>query len=179
MKRFRTSLAALGAVAALVATATLIQTDIGAAQATAASPDQGISHLNTQVNLPPGAWVNTPLVVTLPVAGTYELDADVRGRLSGTPSFNSFITARLWNDTAGVVVPQSERLIHQIIDANVGDATAGGNVTAPISELIQVTGPTVIRLQARRVDATGTASIAQIYSDGNGYTSLRFDRVAA
>ncbi|MEV8439422.1 hypothetical protein AB0425_18770 [Actinosynnema sp. NPDC051121] len=176
MKRFRTSLAVLGVVAAVAATAVLIQADVGSAQA-AAPADQGIAHLQTQVSLPAGVWTATPLVVTLPWAGTYELDADVRGRISGAPSFNSYITARLWNDTAAAAVPQSERLVNQIIDLNAGDATAGSNMTAPISELVHVEGPTVIRLQARRIDATGTASISQIYSDDTGYTSLRYTRV--
>jgi hypothetical protein len=75
-------------------------------------------------------------------------------------------------------VPQSERLVYQIIDLNAGTAQAGGNAEAPISELVTVNGPTTIRLQAVRNDAVGAASIAQIYSDGAGYTSLRFDRIA-
>ena len=52
----------------------------------------------------------------------------------------------------------------------------GGNGTAPISDLITVSRPTVIQLQAVRVDAVGTAVVAQIVSDGVGYTSLRFVR---
>jgi hypothetical protein len=151
----------------------------------AAGPDRpvrpathGVVHLATQVNLPRGVWTDVPLQVVLPKAGTYELDADVRGRLAGSPAVNTYITARLWNVTAGAEVPQSERLVYQVIDLNAGTAQAGGNATAPISELVTVTGPTTIALQAIRNDAAGSASIAQIYSDGSGYTSLRFDRVA-
>jgi hypothetical protein len=139
--------------------------------------DRGIAVLSTIVNLPPGAWTSTPLEVTLPRAGTYELDADVRGRLAGTPAINTYITARLWNVTAGAEVPQSERLVYQIIDLNPGTAPAGGNQTAPISELIKVTGRTTIQLQARDINATGAASIAQVYSDSQGYTTLRYERV--
>ncbi|MEU1800948.1 hypothetical protein [Streptomyces sp. NPDC019937] len=117
--------------------------------------------------------------VTLPRAGTYELDADVRGRLSGVPAVNTYITARLWNVTTGAAVPESERLVNQIIDHNQGDAVTGSNQTAPISELIKVQGPTTIRLQAQRNDATGAASIAQVYSDGAGHTSLRYERVSS
>jgi len=176
MKQFRTPFAVVGAVVALTAAGVLTQHNVGSAQP-AALADQGVAHLGVQVDLPAGAWTGTPLVVALPFAGTYELDADVRGRLSVEPSVNSYISARLWNDTANTVVPQSERLVYQIIDRNTGDATTGGNQTAPISELIHVNGPTTIRLQARRVDAVGSAAIAQVYSDANGYTSLRFDRV--
>jgi hypothetical protein len=40
-----------------------------------------------------------------------------------------------------------------------------------------VNGPTTIRLQGIRSNAVGTASVAQIYSDAAGRTSLRYDRV--
>ncbi|MFD3486374.1 hypothetical protein [Streptomyces sp. NPDC058665] len=168
-----------------VAVATLL---VGATAAVAAQSDTstgghastvtGIKHLHTQVDLPAGIWTSTPLEVTLPRAGTYELDADVRGRLSGVPPINTFITARLWNVTSGTAVPESERLVNQIIDSNTGDAETGSNQTAPISELIKVKKPTKIRLQAQRTDATGTATVGQIYSDVNGFTSLRFQRVS-
>ncbi|MEU6662284.1 hypothetical protein [Streptomyces sp. NPDC046821] len=139
----------------------------------------GIATLNTPVNLPNGVWTDTPLEVTLPKRGTYELDANVRGRLAGNPALNTSITARLWDVNSGAEVSQSERLVYQIINLNAGEATAGGNQTAPISERISVTKPTTIRLQARRLDAVGAASIAQIYSDGFGYTSLRYERVGS
>ena len=150
-----------------------------AAAAPAAPPNtHGIAHLNAQqVNLPAGAWTDIPVQVVLPRAGTYDLDADVRGRLSGVPSVNAYITARLWDVSTGAAVPQSERLVYQMIDLNTGAAEAGGNGTAPISELIRVNGPTTIRIQAVHYDAVGGASIAQIYSDTVGYTSLRYDRV--
>ncbi|RAG85026.1 hypothetical protein DN069_13785 [Streptacidiphilus pinicola] len=132
------------------------------------------------MNLPagaPGGWTDTPLEVTLPRAGTYELDADVRGRLIGNAPFNSYIVARLWDATSGAEVPQSERLVYQIIDNRTDNALDGGNATAPISELIKVTGPTTIRLQAEAVNSYGAASTSQIYSDSVGYTALSYDRV--
>lgn len=116
--------------------------------------------------------------MTLPRRGTYELNADVRGRLSGVPPVNTFMSARLWDVTSGAEVPESERLVYQIINQNPGDALAGGNQTAPISELIRVTGPTRIRLQARDINAVGAATVAQVYSDGAGYTALRYVRVS-
>ncbi|MFI6951470.1 hypothetical protein [Streptomyces sp. NPDC050422] len=176
----RTGFTALAATALLVGTTTA-----GAAQsdtsATSPAPSAatGIEHLHTQVDLPADAWTDTPLEVTLPRNGTYELDADVRGRLQGLPPVNTFITARLWNVTTGTAVPDSERLVNQIIDANAGDAELGGNQTAPINELIRVRKSTTIRLQARRIDAVGAATISQIYSDDSGYTSLRYARVGS
>jgi hypothetical protein len=172
----RTGLTALTAVVIAGAATAALQ---GSATAAPTAPPavHGIAHLNTQVNLPAGVWTNVPVQVVLPRAGTYDLDADVRGRLAGFPAVNAFITARLWNATTGAAVPQSERIVYQMIDQNAGDAQAGGNATAPISEEIKVSKPTTITLQAIRTDAAGAANIAQIYSDGNGYTSLRFDRV--
>jgi hypothetical protein len=176
----RTGFTAITVAALLVGATTAVSAQSDASTASPASSSStatGIEHLHTQVNLPVGGWTNTPLEVTLPRSGTYELDADVRGRLAGVPPINTYITARLWNVTSGTVVPESERLVNQIIDSNAGDAQAGSNQTAPISELIRVKKRTTIRLQAQRIDAVGTASVGQIYSDANGYTSLRFERV--
>ncbi|MFJ9868870.1 hypothetical protein [Streptomyces sp. NPDC101165] len=89
------------------------------------------------------------------------------------------MSARLWNVNSGAEVTESERFVYQVIDLNPGNATAGGNQTAPISELIRVSGPTTIRLQARRIDAVGAATTAQVYSDSFGYTSLRYERVGS
>ncbi|MEV7386503.1 hypothetical protein [Streptomyces sp. NPDC091215] len=173
----RTGLAAVAATL-LIGTATAFTGPSNASTAAVAYPAKaGIAKLNMNINLPNGVWTDTPLEVTLPKAGTYTLDADVRGRLQGTPPVNTFITARLWNVNSGAEVPQSERLVYQIINLNPGQAAAAGNQTAPISELIRVSGPTTIRLQAQRTDAVGAASIAQIFSDNSGYTSLRFERV--
>ncbi|GHJ41654.1 hypothetical protein [Streptomyces sp. TS71-3] len=180
MPTMRTGLTAIAVATLLVGATTAVaaQSDAGTASH-ASSASTGIEHLQTQVDLPAGVWTNTPLEVTLPRTGTYELDADVRGRLAGTPPINTFITARLWNVTSGTAVPSSERLVNQIIDLNPGNAQAGSNQTAPISELIRVRKRTTIRLQAQRIDAVGTAAIAQIYSDAQGFTSLRFERVGS
>lgn len=170
----RISLGVFTAALLIAGTAMALPGDVVAAPAARAvtSADDGVQYLNTQVNLPSGVWTSTPLVIHLPDAGTYALDANVRGRLSGVPPVNTFIVARLWNATTGSVLPQSQRLVYQIIDGNAGSAAAGGNATAPISDLITVSGPTNIQLQA--ADFGSAPSIAQIYSDGNGYTSLRF-----
>jgi hypothetical protein len=165
--------AALLASSAAVATA---QGSVSAAQS-APTPTRGIAKLQVTVDLPPGVWTDTPLEIKLPRAGTYELDADVRGRLSGAPPLNTFVTARLWNVTSGAEVPESTRIVNQVIDINPGAAYAGHNQTASIHELIRVAGPTTIRLQARGDNAYGAADIAQIRSDGQGYTTLRYSRV--
>ncbi|WP_411136632.1 hypothetical protein [Streptomyces sp. C10] len=157
-------------------TAVATQTNVSTAQAAPAAP-RGIARLHGQVSLPDGPWTDTPLEVKLPRSGTYQLDADVRGRSGGAPPINSYITARLWDVESATALPESERLIRQVINANAREGV--GNQTAPIQELVKVGGPTTIRLQARRIDATGHANIAQIYSDANGYTSLRYERVGS
>jgi hypothetical protein len=177
MPNRRTALTGVSVMLLAAATAAVSQ---GSAHAADRAPlaSRGINYLNTQVNLPAGVWTDTPLQVTLRRAGTYELDADVRGRLAGAGPLNTYIVARLWDVTDNTELPQSERLVYQVIAPIPTAAPSyGGNQTAPISELITVDGPTTIRLQALHRDAVGGAAIAQIYSDGEGYTSLRYDRV--
>lgn len=140
----------------------------------------GMAHLTTGLNLQPtasGAWTNSSLQVTLPTAGIYALDLDVRGRLSGAPPVNAYIVARLFDVTSGSVLPDSQRLVTQIIDGNRHAAPYGVNTTAPISERVRVGGPTTIRLQAARFTAAGATSAADILSDAAGRTSFRFERL--
>lgn len=147
----------------------------------AAPPRSGIAHLSGVADLQPtasGTWTNTGLRVTLPRPGTYALDADVRARLSGVPPVNTYIVARLWDVTSSAALPNSARLCNQIIDSNGGDALTGQNTTSPISERVTVSGPTTIELQAMRINAAGASSVASIYSDSVGYTSLRFEQIA-
>jgi hypothetical protein len=151
----------------------------GLAKTTLPEP-AGIAYLSRNVNLQPtasGTWVNTPLQVTLPQPGTYILDANVHARIWGTPRFNVVIFGRLLDVTSGTVVPNSLRLLDHLVDANAGNAPRGQRVTAPISELITVTGPTTIRLQAARVNQIGASTRAEILAVG-GFTSLRYARVS-
>ncbi|WP_208885924.1 hypothetical protein [Streptomyces sp. PBH53] len=119
-----------------------------------------------------------PLAVTLPRPGTYLLDADVRGRIAGDGNDRllASIQARLWDATDGAVVPQSERLVTHMNNPPLS-GTIARQSTAPISERITVTRETVIRLQVRRVDSVGQSYRADIFSDGSGRTSLRYQRV--
>ncbi|WP_221773160.1 hypothetical protein [Streptomyces sp. WAC 06725] len=84
-------------------------------------------------------------------------------RLVGYAPFSSYLTARLWNVAAGAAVPDSERRVIQAIgDADDNQASAHG------------TAPTSIRLQMRLDNATGSATTAQLRSNNEGYTSLRY-----
>jgi hypothetical protein len=183
MPTLRTGLIA-SAAALLAAAATIAATQGSGSAAPAPAPmpgpvaASGITTLHQDVNLPPGIWTNTPLQVLLPRAGTYEVDANVRGRLQGTPPLNTYIVARLWNVTSGTPALYSERIVYQVIDYNPSSEPAGGNATAPVSELITVTRPTTIRLQAQDNNSEGRATIAQVYSDDSGYTTLRYVQVS-
>jgi hypothetical protein len=180
MPTLRTGLiASAAALLAAAGTVAATQSSGNAAPAAPAAPAaSGIATLQGFVDLPPGTWTNIPLQVRLPYAGTYEIDADVRGRLQGTPPLNTYIIGRLWNVTSGAQVPDSERTVYQVINDNPASEPVGGNQTAPVSELISVTRPTTIQLQAQDVNGAGTASIAQVASDDSGYTTLRYVRVS-
>jgi hypothetical protein len=179
MPALRTSL--IASVAALLASVAAVAATQASGNAAppkhAHTPEDGIVTLHQDVDLPASTWTSTTLEVRLPHPGTYAIDANVRGRLQGTPALNTVITARLWNVTANAEVPYSERLVYQLVDLNTDTAPIGGNATAPISELIRVTRPTTIELQAEDVTGVGKAAIAQVSSDADGYTTLRYERV--
>jgi hypothetical protein len=168
------------AAAAVLATGLTIAATTGSSSAATAAPAAppvlgGSTLSTTSVDLTPsGHWVTTPLSVHLPRAGTYELDANVRGRLANASTVNTYIVAQLWNSRTHAPVPYSQRLVYQVISST----PAGGNNTAPIDEWVTVSGPATITLQAQDTNAVGTATIAQIYSDPNGWTTLRWHRVS-
>jgi hypothetical protein len=180
MITLRTGLATAGA--AVLATGLTIAATQGSSHAATAVPAEppvvgGATLHQQQTNLPNGVWVNT-LSVRLPRAGTYEIDANVRGRIAASAPINTYITARLWNGETGAPIRYSERLVYQTISFVANSGSLGGNNTAPIDEWVTVYGPTTITLQAVDIYASGTPSIAQIYSDTDGYTTLRWTRVS-
>jgi hypothetical protein len=143
--------------------------------------EPGFAYLPSTLNLQPtqsGTWTDSNLQVLLPQPGTYDLDLDVRGVISGIPPINSYISARLFNATSGIELPGTERIVNQIFDSNPSISQDGYNATVPISERITVNGPTIIRLQGMRVNAGGNpTNRAEILSDANGRTSFRFLKV--
>lgn len=127
-----------------------------------------------------GAWIDLGLFLTLPTPGTYDLDAVVRGNIGrmGTGE-NALIQARLWDVTAGAVVPGSEAIVVQISEFSPGAATAlQWNSSTAISVEYSPTSPRTIRLEAARVDIAGTTEVAGIGSDTLQRTTLRYARVA-
>ncbi|MER7477443.1 hypothetical protein ABTX60_07270 [Streptomyces sp. NPDC126510] len=127
-----------------------------------------------------GAFVDLGLSLTLPTPGTYHLDAIVRGNIGNmTVNENALIAARLWDVTAGAVVPNSEAIVVQISEWAPGAATAlQWNASAAISVEYTPTSPRTIRVEAARIDVSGTTEVAGIGSDTLQRTTLRYLRVA-
>lgn len=156
-------------------------TGTGAAYARPA--ESGHAVLAAVLNLQPtasGTWSNTTLEVVLPSAGTWNLDAVVRGNLSGVSPVNAWISARLFDVTTGAVVPNTESMVYQVgVTASAPTSiTDGGNQGGGIATRYTTTGPRTIRLQAQRTNSVGASTVAAIHSDGFGRTTLRYARVA-
>lgn len=146
--------------------------------------EHGYAELPAAVDLQPtasGAWTNTGLQLTLPTAGTYHLDANVRANLSVTDGTNAWIGARLWDVTVGALVPGSEVLVYQL-STSVSPATTvvtqGGNQNGAILVPYTVPASRLVRLQVMRIYSGPSPTVARVLSDGNSRTTLRYDRVS-
>ncbi|MFC4060247.1 hypothetical protein ACFOWE_18235 [Planomonospora corallina] len=140
----------------------------------------GFAVLQNPVDLQPsasGVWVDSGLFVDLPAAGVYELDAAVRASLTAGAGVNTWIRAHLFNVTAGVDVPDSETIVHQLITTAGTGPLAGGNDTAPILVPYTVPGPRRIRLEAARHNTVGASTAASLGTGPAGRTTLRWRRV--
>lgn len=158
----------------------------GTASSYAAPPVHGFAVLPGTQDLQPepiDTWIDTALEVTLPEAGTYHLDASVHGTVDGTSEVNGSLVARLFDVTAGVMVPNSATVVRQVsarVNPPATTVYTGGNQNAPIVVEYAVTGPTVIRLQALRNGIAGVEpTSALIISDEGGATTLRYTKVGA
>ncbi|MEW2568314.1 hypothetical protein [Streptomyces sp. NPDC047070] len=125
-----------------------------------------------------GSWNNTGLLLVLPRAGTYQLDATVRAALSGTSPVNVFMNARLFDATAGAAVPDSEVVISQVNVSGVAGIVQGSNQSASIQVEYTVTEARSIRVQGRRTNILGASTTAQIHFNSDGRTTLRYRRIA-
>ncbi|MFI6290023.1 hypothetical protein ACIBEJ_00470 [Nonomuraea sp. NPDC050790] len=143
---------------------------------------RGHGQLPAMLDLQPtasGAWTPTGLSVLLPSAGIYQLDATVRSAMTAVSPVNTFTVARLFDVTAGAVVPGSEVIVQQIsVTASAGAVSHGYNNTAPIQVEHVVTGPRTVRLEAARFNASGASQTARVVSDASGRTTLRWNRIA-
>ncbi|MFF4900430.1 hypothetical protein [Streptomyces sp. NPDC001068] len=144
--------------------------------------EHGIASLATVLDLvssASGAWLATGLSVLLPAAGTYQLDATVRASVAAVDPSNVWVSARLFDVTAGIVVPDSEVLIAQVnVNSSNAAVSSGHNCTSPIQVEYTVIQPTTIRVEGARTNNTGTATTASILANANGRTTLRYRRIA-
>ena len=117
--------------------------------------------------------------ILLPEPGRYLLSADVRASIGGTPPVNAFVTARLFNVTAGAALPNSARIVTQ---ANAQAPAVGDfadQSTAPIHEILTVTAPTTIRLEAAHFVTSGTVTVSNsVNSLTAGRNRLGYERIA-
>lgn len=142
----------------------------------------GIADLAVSLDLQPtasGVWTDTDLTVTLPSAGTYQLDATVRAAMIVISPTTCYIEARLWDETAALIVPRSEVFVQQSsMTVSAGTVTDGVHGSAPIQTEYTVTGPSTVRLQAARFFTPGNSETAWIYGGSEGRTTLRYLRIA-
>jgi hypothetical protein len=136
------------------------------------------------INLLPvdGTYRNTGLFVDLPEAGRYALHWDVRGNLccSTASTVQRWISARVFNVTAGAAVPGTERLVVQMQKSlGVGSANEQECLTstAALSHLFTVpAGGAPIRLRLEGglfgTDGSGSTQTAVIESDATGRTAV-------
>ncbi len=150
-----------------------IQYPDGTLQTTASTTNSnGSVTLGSSVNLTAGAgaYNNTGMSVTLPAAGTYLVQANVRGAVTPTSVGNNFITALLYNTTDGAAVANSQRLVVYIYNTNYAHATV------PITAVVTVAAAKTIALYAFW---TCPASCSpNIGSDSNGATNLTYVKLS-
>jgi len=113
------------------------------------------------------SYGNIGLSVSLPEAGQYLVFGEVRCQLqvnSGTGN----ITIRLFDSTASSAITESER----ITDYSANSVITGS--TVPISEYVNVSGPSTIDVQA--AVGAGSYLFAQVVSDGSGRSRLHYEK---
>lgn len=134
-------------------------------------------------------WLPVPgAQITLPAAGTYEIWADVHGGIvASDPPVDESLTGRIYDVTAGAEIPETltpiVTLTHpEPVSTDWGVAT---QATAAIRWIIQVTGPTVLRLEAAHnvgPNSNGAgpgAGASGVGGDFRGQTRIGFVRLGS
>jgi hypothetical protein len=114
-------------------------------------------------------YQDTGLSVTLPAAGTYIVEADVRYLLNCSVA-GAFLTAEFYNSSDGAAVANSETMLNQA--GNTGVFYQG---TTHIRKEITVTASKVIKLYALRSGSGFTNT--DIYTNANGRTRMSYLQV--
>lgn len=123
---------------------------------------------------PYDTWVPAPASLTLPEAGVYELDANVQGGVIMVGSVsNAIVQARLFNVTAGTVVPLTTRTLVLFAATPAAGVTHTLHGNASASALYQVAGPTTIRVEGLKHVDSGTTTGEVVAA-----TNFRFVKVS-
>ncbi|MTE20279.1 hypothetical protein F0L17_14405 [Streptomyces sp. TRM43335] len=127
-------------------------------------------------------WIDLPGTdAVLPEAGTYNLDATWRAQLQGVGPIHHYVTGRIWDVTAGTVVPDSGAWVCTIIEYRSIAGQTGDDRTADAHVPYTIPGPRTIRMQAMWVPdpdpALNPPTIARMLSAPSGPTRLRWTKV--
>lgn len=106
--------------------------------------------------------------ITLPSAGTYRVYYHLRGVVDAQ---SLFITARLFNVTAGTNIIDTESIPNFMIISAANLTNLQG--TGSMETVIVVTSTTIINLEAKGSTATGT----EVRSDTSGRTVIGFNQL--
>ncbi len=124
------------------------------------------------IDVPPGSAV-TVLTADLPEAGTYSLDAYVRRVLDNTGAGGmTFLYGGFYDATAGVNIPDSTTLVAHVADGDYD------HTTTAIGTVHTVAGPSTIELRLVTVPTAGPPATAQVGCDNNGFSRVRWIKVA-
>lgn len=143
----------------------------------------GLMMLPSVVDLGPtasGTWTDTGIQFGLPAAGTWHIDANVRGVLTASDGTNVWIGARLWDVSLNALVPDSEVLVHQLattVSAATPVITEASNRSAPLVVRYVIPGGRIVRLQVVRHYTGPLPAVSRVQSDVNGRTLVRWERV--
>lgn len=117
-----------------------------------------------------GVFQDTGLSVTLPSAGTYLVEADVRGDLLITAG-GAYIRAYFYNSTDASIVSDSHTIC-----TYAGTINQYFFATTKITKLITVSSSKTIKLYASR-NGVATYSLSNISSDAIGYTRMHYVKI--
>jgi hypothetical protein len=120
-----------------------------------------------------GAWSYTGLSITLPSAGTYIIFLNARCSLLMSAGGSAWLSAKLYNDTDGADVPNSEQMV-----GLTNQTGAWLQSTSSAAVVITVAASKTIKLYAKRDGSGPTFTISELPVDANGRTRMSYLKVA-
>ncbi|MEU2083125.1 choice-of-anchor C family protein [Streptomyces albus] len=116
------------------------------------------------------------LTVTLPEAGVYDLDVDIRYEVNNNDGpASTYLTVRLRDSTAGADVPGSETMLCHLNNAYPQYAHS----TAPVNVRYQVSKPSTLTVRGYLFWQQHPVKSAQLGgTDGNGASRFRWTKVS-